>query len=226
MMVAAIGFLLSYFMQSKGWPYHALPLLGCSSIGVAAWLANTKTPPRLLRLAAPTLLLMPFVIAVQATLREPLPNADVRRAIAGLRPGESVGFIATDPALPWSVTYQSDLRYPSRYMSFWMMRAVISNEALGGPDRRLTELGRRVVGETVADFRCNPPRRIIVARPRPGVSPREAFDILPFFLRDPQFAALMAHYRPVQRTTLEVYEVESPPRSMAAPTAGCVFRVS
>jgi hypothetical protein len=207
LLVAASGFLLAYFVQAKGWSYHALPLLGCSSIGLAAVLASATKPPRLLAVSAPAILLMPFAIAAQAAMREELPSPDLRRAVAGLRPGEGVGFIATDPALAWSITLQRDLRYASRYMGFWMMRAVVRNEQLGDPNPRLAALGRTVVSETVTDFRCTPPRRIIVARPRPG---EDSFDILPFFLRDREFAELLSHYRVRSRTTLDTYELASP----------------
>jgi len=93
------------------------------------------------------------------------------------------------------------------------MNAIIRNEANGSPDPRLTALGRQIVSETVDDFRCAPPARIIVWRPRPG---QQAFDILPFFLRDPDFAELLSHYRARSRTSLETYEQVSPlppPRS-------------
>jgi hypothetical protein len=46
------------------------------------------------------------------------------------------------------------------------------------------------------------------------------FDILGFFLRDPQFAQLLAHYRPIERTSVEVFALESP----LEPAAGCLSR--
>ena len=112
-----------------------------------------------------------------------------------------------ETAVPWSVTLQHELGYPSRYMGFWMLPSVVRNEALGSPNPRLTALGRQVVAETVHDFTCAPPRRIIVSRPRLGEG---GFDILPFFLRDPQFTALLSHYRSIGRTTFDVYELASP----------------
>ena len=47
-----------YFIQSKGWLYHAIPLLGCASLGARALLAEAEEPPRLaagLRPCAPCL---------------------------------------------------------------------------------------------------------------------------------------------------------------------------
>jgi hypothetical protein len=221
--VAAIAFTIDYFVQAKGWAYHAVPLLGCSAIALATLLASGPKASRLMALTAPALLCLPLAIPVQQAMRETQPGPDMLSAVNGLHAGDSVGFIATDPALGWTVTLQRNFHYPSRYNGFWMMRAVARNEGAGGPDRRLTELGRQVVRETVDDFRCNPPRRIIVARPLPGAA-GDSFDILPVFLRDPEFAALLSHYRPIERTSVEVYALASPLSSIPAPTGRCLFR--
>lgn len=215
LLVAAAGFALAYFMQSKGWTYHAIPLLGCASLALAAVLTSGEVVPRLTRLTAPAVLCLPLVFAMVEARAERAPGKDLIEAVDGMRAGDSVGFIATDPALAWSIALQRRVDYPSRYMGFWMMRAVVANELRGGRDQRLTAFGRRVVAETVSDFRCLPPRRIIVARPRPG---EEGFDILPFFLRDPRFAALLSHYRVRSRTTVETYEIVS---RLAPPARAC-----
>ena len=214
--VAAVGFAAAYFIQAKGWPYHAIPLMGCASLALAALLAETEVPPAPLRVLAPAFLLLPFALSFEETRNPLFPTPDLRAAVSGLRPGENVGFLSTESAIPWSITLQHDLRYASRYLSYWMLIAVVANEERGNPDPRLAALGRTIVAETVADFRCIPPRRIIVARPRPG---DDGFDILPFFLRDPQFAALMTHYREVSRTGVDVYDVQTP--LPALPASAC-----
>jgi hypothetical protein len=100
-------------------------------------------------------------------------------------------------------------------MGFWMVPAILHNERLGNPDPRLIALGRQIVTETVTDFRCSPPRRIIVWRPRPH---ENGFDVLPLFLRDPNFASLLAHYRLRDRTSLATYELATP---LAPPATPC-----
>jgi hypothetical protein len=216
LLVAATGFAAAYFIQDKGWTYHAIPLLGCASLGLAAAFASGEAIARVTRLAAPAVLCLPLLLAFAEARGEHAPGDDLVRAVDGMRAGDSVGFIATDPALPWSIVLQHRLAYPSRYMAFWMMRAIATNEERGGHDKRLSDLGRRVVAETVADFRCLPPRRIIVARPRSG---EDGFDILPFFERDPAFRALLAHYRPIERTTVQVFDLRTP--YAALPRASC-----
>jgi hypothetical protein len=112
---------------------------------------------------------------------------------------------------------QSGFLYPGRYNGFWMMRAVVN----GAADPRLAALGRAVVRQTVFDFRCAPPRRIVVARPTPAAAKAGEFDILRFFMRDPEFAELLGHYRPVRRTSVEVFDQVSP----LAPARACLRRV-
>jgi hypothetical protein len=91
-------------------------------------------------------------------------------------------------------------------MGYWMMSAIVANERRSDPDPRLSKLGRQIVADTVADFRCAPPARIIVARPPAG---QPGFDILPFFLRNDDFAEFLDHYRIRSRTGLETYERSS-----------------
>jgi hypothetical protein len=215
LVVAAIGFACVYFIQSKGWIYHSIPLIGCSSLALAALIAETPvlTPP--LRVVAPALLILPMVLAFEEQRNPINPGPDLEHAVSGLHPGATVGFLAVETAVPWSITLQHGLRYPSRYMGYWMLNAVVNNEQSGRPDPRLTKLGRQIVTETVTDFTCAPPERLIIPRPLPG---GEGFDILPFFLRDPKFAALLSHYRIRERTSFEIYELVSP---LGPPTSAC-----
>ena len=215
LLVASAAFAAVYFIQSKGWIYHAIPMLGCASLALAAMLCQSTAPIRMLRLAAPALLFLPLFLTAQEQLHPSLPGPDLEGAVSGLQRGETVGFLSVETAVPWSLTLQHGFRYPSRYMGYWMMNAIVRNEAGGRPDPRLSALGRQIVAETALDFACEPPRRIIVSRPRPG---DPGFDILPFFLRDPKFAMLLSHYRAISRTSVETFEIASPFKPL---TAGC-----
>ncbi|MFL6772040.1 MAG: hypothetical protein ACJ8E4_10035, partial [Sphingomicrobium sp.] len=98
---------------------------------------------------------------------------------------------------------------------FWMMHAILSDERLGIGNPQIAVLGDHIRTETVADFACIPPKRIIVWRPPRG---ENGLDILPYFLREPSFAALLSHYRLRSRTSLETYEFVSP---LPRPTSPC-----
>lgn len=206
LLVAAIGFTIVYFVQAKGWSYHAVPMLGCGALALAAVVIFGGNASRLMIFTAPALLLLPLWIAAQHAERVPESTHDVALAVTGMKPGETVGLISADPSFGWPAVLDRGLRFPLRYNGFWMMQAVVSNEVHGGKRPRLTKLGHTIVQQTVADFECTPPRRILVARPSDAAARAGDFDILAFFLRDPQFARLLAHYRPVQRTTVEVFE--------------------
>lgn len=204
LLVAALGFAAGYVIQFKGWPYHAIPALGCASIALAVLLTQGAKVPRPLQLAAPALLALPLLLVARESKDPALPNADLREAIAGLGPGDPVAFIASETAVAWSVTLQHQFRYPSRYNGYWMLMAVAANERRPQPDQRLERLWDRVIAETVRDLRCIPPQRIIIARPLPGSGD---FDILPMFTRYPAFREMLAHYKPIRRTSFETYQL-------------------
>lgn len=213
--VCAFSFALVYFIQFKGWPYHAIPLIGCGSLALSALMAEPDRPPSFLKIFGPALLVLPLALSVEEELNPALPSPDLISAVSGLDRGDNVAFLTTETAIPWSVTLQGGYRFASRYNGFWMMDAIIKNEEARNRDPRLTALGRQIVSETVTDLVCIPPRRIIVTRPRPG---EPAFDILPFFLRDDKFRSLISHYRVTSRTSLETYELAVP---FAAASSGC-----
>ena len=215
LIVASAAFAAIYFIQSKGWIYHAIPMLGCGSLALAAMLVESKAPMRMLRLAAPALLFLPLFLTAQEQLHPSLPGPDLEGAVSGLQRGDTVGFMSVETAVPWSLTLQHGFRYPSRYMGYWMMPAIVRSEARGDTNPRLSALGRQVVADTAVDFACAPPKRIIISRPRPGDA---GFDILPFFLRDPKFAMLLSHYKVIGRTSVETYEISTPFSPLAA---GC-----
>jgi hypothetical protein len=205
--IAGLAFAATYFIQFKGWPYHTIPMLGCGSLALAALLAETPSAPRLLRILAPALLTLPLVASASEAMHPMPANRDALAAVAGLRPGDRVGFLVTDTAIPSSVGMRYGFRDPSRYNGIWMMHAVVDNELHGSPNPRIAAFGRQVVANTAMDFRCRPPKRIIAERPRPG---QRGFDILAFYDRDPRFAELLSHYRVRGRTTLETYELVRP----------------
>ena len=96
------------------------------------------------------------------------------------------------------------------------MHAVVDNEVHGNRDPRIAAFGRQVVANTVVDFHCRPPKRIIAERPRPGT---RGFDIIAYYGRDPRFGELLSHYRIRSRTSLETYELVSP--WTAPPAVSC-----
>jgi hypothetical protein len=216
--VAAVGFTISYFLQAKGWSYHSVPMLGCAALALAACFASGPNPPRLMIFAAPALLCLPFTIAAQHAQAKLAYEDDVGRAVSDIPAGESIGFVSVDPSFGWHDVLQRGFRFPMRYFGFWMAQAIVSNDMRRNPDPRLIQLKHRVVREIVADFECTPPQRILVARPTAEAARAGEFDILPFLLREPELAKLIGHYRPISRSSIEVFELASPlPRPVSCP---------
>ncbi len=211
LLIASLGFGAAYFIQHKGWLYHSIPFVGCAALALASLLAERPLCLPSLRILGPVLLSLPLVVTLQESRSNPLPGAELTHSVSDLSAGDGVGFIATEPALAWSVTLQHHLRYASRYYGFWMLRAILQGERNPVPDPKLEKLRVDVIHQTVVDFRCIAPRRIIVARPPQNSTDSTEFDILPFFLNDPEFAAMFAHYRPIKRgETLETYNLVIP----------------
>jgi hypothetical protein len=205
--IAGVAFAATFVIQFKGWPYHAIPMLGCASLALAALLAETASPPAVLRIIGPALLALPLAASASEAAHRVTPNPDAIEAVAGLSPGDRVGFLTTDTSVPSWVSLQFGLRDPSRYNGIWMMQAVVENELHGDSDPRISAFGREVVANTVTDYRCRPPKRILAQRPPPAV---RGFDMIAFYSRNAAFVELLSHYRVRSRNSLETYELESP----------------
>jgi len=219
--IAAVGFVAIYFMQAKGWVYHAIPLEGGAALALAALVLLPLHSPTSLRLIAPALLALPLVVTAQEVAHDAGPERDLLRAISGLKDGDSVGFLTEDTAPPFSVTLQHNFRSASRYNGFWLLRAIASNEARPHPDPRLTAIGREAIHQVTTDFRCIAPHRIVIARPQPGTWNAQSIDILPYFQREAGFTELLTHYRRLDlpRSTYEAYERVSEPER--PPVSAC-----
>jgi hypothetical protein len=193
--LAALGFCAAWMIQHKGWPYQSIPTTGLLALSFAAMLIEIWDKVGLtVRKLAPGILLLPVVLAFIPTHVPITPDADIAPALAGLQPGASVGIVSTEGFTAWPSTIGRGFRFPSRYGQYWMLAAIDANTA-GAKDPRVEEFGRQVVRQTVIDYRCLPPERIVFVRAdASGNATAAAADPLKFFLRDPEFANLMRHY--------------------------------
>ena len=84
LLVAAAGFAIAYFIQRKGWTYHAIPMVGCAAIALAAVLARLPNPRGCC--ASPARCSSPCPSSSPGSRRATplLPGADLEAAIAGV----------------------------------------------------------------------------------------------------------------------------------------------
>lgn len=196
-LIAAGGFAFAYFAQQKGWQYHAIPVTGCLGLAVAAvaachpsWMRRPLGQPLI---AAG--LVMPLLIGL---LLGPYANGldgMTRRALAPARAGESILILSARPRYGWPFVEQKELRWISRYFTFWMIPAIASYERRGSVPSQIARISNDIRAKTVEDMRCNPPDHILVVSD--PLEPR--FDMLEFFRRDAAFATLFAGYDRIER---------------------------
>jgi hypothetical protein len=192
LLVAAAGFGGAWLIQHKGWPYQSVPTTGLLAFAFAALLAEQwDAVSSFVRKLAPAVLLLPLGLALTPTHAPVTPETDIAPALEGLPPGTSVGIVSTEGFTAWPAAIDRGFRFPSRYGSLWMLPAIDAHPS----DLRLQRFGREVIRQTVIDYRCLPPARIVFVRPDPSGSATAASDDpLKYFLGDPEFAELMTHY--------------------------------
>ena len=196
LLIAAGGFFFAWLIQHKGWPYQSIATTGMLALAMATSAAESMfqatARPRITVVAA---LVLPILLFVVPTQWVPTQETDIARALVGLRPGDAVAIVSKEGRTAWPSTVDRGFRFVGRRGSFWIFAAIDAN-AVGAHDPRIDALGRNMVRETVLDYRCLPPKRIIFVPGRAPAGVTSASDNpLAYFLRDPEFVALLAHYR-------------------------------
>ncbi len=194
LLIGAAGFAIAWLMQGKGWFYQALPTTGCLILALAAVVMEMRGRiGPFLKIAGPAILLVPLSLLM---LPNELPldkRDDIAPAVQGLRPGDPYGIISSFGIVSWPSLVDMHLRGSSRYLAYWMLRALSTPPVLPA----VAQFGERVIGETVLDYRCLPPKVIIFVIFDRGSS-LPIRDPERYFMRSPDFARLMAHYQPFQ----------------------------
>lgn len=219
-MLAFLGFALAYFVQQKGWRYHALPASACLTFAMAAAVTFWDRPWRALRRnpIVPAVGLFPiFVGLLMGPYSNPYAVA-VEKALASARPGEAAMMLSVNASLMWPMVEDAKLVWPSRHFTFWMVPAIAHLEAEKATlSLKMAEMAQRIRTQTSDDLLCRPPRLILVDDTEGSAAMyKTGFDILAFFRRDPSFDALFSHYRQtgmIDRFTIyELADDWRPPR--------------
>jgi hypothetical protein len=153
------------------------------------------------------------------------PVNELDQFLAQCQPATTVYVFSTGiPAL--SSAYNHGLNWGSRFAHLWMLPAIVQNE-LGAPDpnapfkrlppKTLATLGTLQRTETAEDLNYWYPSVVLVQlcsvqHSCQGI-PGRNFDMLSWFLKSPDFAAVWSHYKKQPGLTgFDVYKLDSPVR--------------
>jgi hypothetical protein len=145
---------------------------------------------------APVALVLPLGLVIAAGPYDN-PNAEaLKPAFQKVQPGASVGALIVNPSRVWPMVAEAGFLWPSRHFTFWMLPAIAWDRANDGPDNpALAALGQQIIKETLDDFRCHPPRLIVVSEQSSIPSLRGIdFDLLEFFGENAEFKAFLENY--------------------------------
>lgn len=203
LLAASLGFTLVYFIQGKGWPYHAYPALALALIALA--LAGAM--PRAEAGTAPSHRLFPahsmIPVAVLAALSCLALNAAVNMAplidpIRALKARPTLLTITSDIAVGHPLVRELQGKWVSRVGALWIsagvFRRALDEKLDPGKKAALKRLAARDRDMLVDDIRRNRPDIILVEK---GV-----FDWETWARADPLVAAELAHYREAGRVAV------------------------
>jgi hypothetical protein len=194
--IAGMAFAASYFIQAKGWNYHALPATGCLFLAVAAqsirwdFAALLRNPLPAAALAAPLL-----ISSVAGPYANPLQSY-MSGQLETIPRGSVAFFISLTPSRMWPAIAIRGDRWPSRYFSFWMLPSLARFEKEHGRlSPALQDIADKLRKQLLHDLTCNPPELIIVDNVALSPSLDGAdFDYLRFFRRNMALAAFLDRY--------------------------------
>lgn len=197
--LAALAFLAAYFLQRKGWQYHAVPVSGMllmllASLGFAHGqrLADLKARP-LVCLVIALYLSFSFLERPYDNEREPFVGRYIDKAPAG----SAVLIMASNPMWGWPAVEHRDRVWASRYGALWMLPAFGRARTDHAETPALLALEQTVRQENFMDMVCAAPGLILIENHEPNFLTRPInFDTLAFFSQDKPFRDyLAANYR-------------------------------
>jgi len=192
-LIAGLAFLAAYFLQGKGWRYHAIPTMGCFAFAVTAEAERFRR--RAVPLAGRAALMLVGlamicpVVSLAGGMRIP-DDADALRATSDLLPGDVVAVLSGGDY--WPIPEERRLVWPSRSVTYQDLFYTVGAARAGQSNPAIAMLIGDIQRSIVHDLACNPPRRILGDR----------YDnrylktgLVEFLSTDPDFVQLMRAYR-------------------------------
>jgi putative flippase GtrA len=197
--IAAIAFSASYFLQQKGWQYHAIPATVCASLLMVHCFAKQKDVARsfILHPAAFLAALLFLCAGIGRGSYDSDWAKPMDRLLANEAPGSSVMMLTIDPRRVFPFVEEHHLVWPSRHFAHWMVSGIAQAEFHYRGAKMtpiLARLGEQIRTQAVNDMKCHPPSLILSQIRNNGTifSPT-GFYMTDFFRRDPAFRDYLAN---------------------------------
>jgi putative flippase GtrA len=216
--IAGTAFAASYFLQQKGWQYHAIPATVCASLLLIHCLSNTKNVISAI-VRSPISTFGAILFLAVGLGRGPYTSTwadQMPKFLAQQASGSSVMILTTDPKRVMPFVEDYNLVWPSRHFAHWMISAIAKAET-GSNGQALNPVLLRIANEVryqaIEDIRCNPPSLILSQIKNSGkiINPKK-FRMTDFFRRNKDFREYLAANYSQQKTTgvFEIYRRRTP----------------
>jgi putative flippase GtrA len=217
--LSAVAFAASYFMQQKGWQYHAIPATVCASLLIIHCLAASRCTVKPAA-SYPFAWLAATLFLIMGLSRGPYDSEwakSMDRILDKEKAGSSVMILTVDPRRVFPFVEEHGLIWPSRHFAHWMVSGIAASERghRGAKVTKEIELLSNVVRrQALEDIKCHPPVLILSQiRNRSGVviNP-ERFRMTDFFRRDDALREYLATNYALEWTdrTFEAYRRTAP----------------
>jgi hypothetical protein len=163
------GFMLAFFLQRKGWPYHSYPMIAFAMLGLGCALVMRRPLDRALGLFAAAALLITFVQSMvwfNWAFDKAFDARPLWMSIANLGPHPKVLAITGEPGLGHPMVRALQGTWVSRQQGLWVA-GYLRNLHTGVPPgpRQEAVFDRYAAGERamlIEDIKKNPPTVVLV----------------------------------------------------------------
>ncbi|HLH51460.1 MAG TPA: hypothetical protein VKV96_19130, partial [Roseiarcus sp.] len=195
LLLVAAGFLAAYFLQGKGWSYHAYPALAFSLLAAIWALPEAGAAARLSPKLGSLVLAAALIAPAPSFFRRDERHAALATAIAKIAPHPKLLALSFRQSLGHPLTRNIGGVWVGRYWGLWPTGLAVLMKARAGDDAALRakadayfEKGRLAAAEDIERRRPD----IVLIDETPG------FDFGKWIAGSPPLAAALAKYKPIE----------------------------
>lgn len=195
LLLIAAGFLAAYFLQGKGWTYHAYPALAFALFAAAWALPDAGAAARLSPRLGALLLAAALIVPAPSFFRRDEQRAALAAAIAKIAPHPKLLALSFRQSLGHPLTRNIGGAWVGRYWGLWPTGlAVLMKERAGGDAALRAKADAYFEKDRVAAAEDIETRRpdIVLIDETPG------FDFSKWIAGSPRLEAAMAKYKTIE----------------------------